>query len=176
MRTTSKLHKVFLGLWILVPGLLWAGSLAVPTTFVAGTPISADAMNANFAAVQTAVNSKQDLVTGTCGTGSAIRAIDSAGNVTCEPIPPSGPTTAAFIHISSAANSAFDYTLIDHPSTNNNPNAIVVATHNWTASQVYYTKAYGVFYTAGKWAIYNDDGSNPFPASIAFNVMVVTPP
>ena len=35
-----------------------------------------------------------------------------------------------FVHTATATNTSFNYTLIDHPLTNNNPNAIVLVTQN----------------------------------------------
>ena len=36
-----------------------------------------------------------------------------------------------FVHTATATNTGFNYTLIDHPLTNNNPNAIVLVTQNY---------------------------------------------
>ncbi len=47
-------------LGILVPVGVLASNLTLPFTFTAGTPIRASEVNANFAAIQTAVNSKLD--------------------------------------------------------------------------------------------------------------------
>ncbi len=44
-------------------------------------------------------------------------------------IPPTGAD--AFVHTATAANIAGHYTYIDHPLTNENPNAIVLVTQNW---------------------------------------------
>ena len=41
----------------------WSGNLTIPNTFTAGNPAVAADVNANFAATETAVNSKQDLAT-----------------------------------------------------------------------------------------------------------------
>ncbi|MDH5786186.1 MAG: hypothetical protein OEZ16_11350 [Chromatiales bacterium] len=69
------------GIWM---GSAVAASLTVPNSFTAGTTAVAADVNANFDAVQTAVNTKQDRVTGTCAAGSSIRAVAADGTVTCE--------------------------------------------------------------------------------------------
>lgn len=65
----------------------FAENLTIPNTFTAGTPAVAAEVNNNFSEVQTAVNSKQDRVTGTCPIGEAIAAIEEDGSVICEPMP-----------------------------------------------------------------------------------------
>ena len=47
-------------------------------------------------------------------------------------------------------------TNIDHPSTNNNPDAIVIVTHRYTG---YHNAPIGVNYANGKWRIYSEDAS-----------------
>ena len=73
-----------LGLLALASPPAWAADLSIPNTFVAGTPASAANVNANFSATQTAVNSKQDRVLGTCAAGQSIRTINQDGTVVCE--------------------------------------------------------------------------------------------
>jgi len=63
---------------------LWAADLTIPKTFVSGTPATAADVNQNFSATATAVNSKQNLVTGTCPAGQAIRTINADGTAVCE--------------------------------------------------------------------------------------------
>ncbi|MBU1877357.1 MAG: hypothetical protein KJ734_00240, partial [Chloroflexi bacterium] len=43
---------------------------------------------------------------------------------------------ARFVHTTTAANTSGNYTYIDHPLTNNNPNAIVLVTQNWNPGGV----------------------------------------
>jgi hypothetical protein len=85
---------------------------------------------------------------------------------------------SAFIHTASASNIIGNWTTIDNPATNNNPNALVFITHNWGASgdanNVYNNKPTGVWYDGTKWAIYNEDGS-AFPDGAAYNVFVPDP-
>jgi hypothetical protein len=65
------------------------------TTLTAGTPAKASDVNGNFSTIVTTVNAndtrlttvetnKQNIVTGTCSAGSAIRAIAANGTVTCQ--------------------------------------------------------------------------------------------
>ena len=63
---------------------LRSADLTIPKTFVPGTPATADDVNQNFSATATAVNSKQNLVTGTCPAGQAVRTVNANGTVVCE--------------------------------------------------------------------------------------------
>ncbi len=80
-------------------------------------------------------------------------------------------------HVATSANTAWNFTDIDDPATNNNPNAVVLVTHNWGApggsAAIYDTSAVGVWYNAssGKWSIFNEDGAT-MPVGIAFNYAV----
>ena len=56
----------------------------VPNTFVPGTPATAADVNQNFGATAAAINGKQNLVTGSCPAGSAIRGINANGTVVCQ--------------------------------------------------------------------------------------------
>ncbi len=63
-----------------------AADLTIPNKFGSGTPAIAADVNANFEAVQSAVNSKQDRVSGECKAGEAIKIVNANGTVVCEPI------------------------------------------------------------------------------------------
>lgn len=78
----SSVASLAVGL-ILAPLSALAADLTVPNTFTANTPAVAAQVNANFSATATAVNSKQDRVTGTCPAGQAIQAVNANGTVTC---------------------------------------------------------------------------------------------
>jgi hypothetical protein len=84
------------------------------------------------------------------------------------------PDTSVFVHTATAGNSAADYTTIDYPLTNGNPNAIILVTPNfdpgWVGG-VYNDHPIGVEYTGGKWRIYNQDGV-AIPPGAAFNVFL----
>lgn len=77
---------------------------------------------------------------------------------------------SAFLHTTSASNISANYTSIDHPLLNNNPNARILVQPIYISS--YYNKNIGVWYNGSKWAIYNHDGSL-MEENKHFNVWVV---
>ncbi len=84
-----------------------------------------------------------------------------------------------FVHIARAANIDDNVTYIDHPLTNDNPNAIVLVTQNWNPSGVggkHNDQPIGVWYSsaAQKWAIINQDWTTDMPVDRAFNVLITT--
>jgi len=85
---------------------------------------------------------------------------------------PDDPTAA--VHTAVPANTTGAWTSINHPLTNNNPNAIVSITQNWNpggVGGVYNDHAVGVMYQDGiaKWTVFNQDGA-PMPDGASFNV------
>jgi hypothetical protein len=101
------------------------------------------------------------------GNGGAGIALELDGGIRVDN---SAPNKPVFIHVAAAANISGNYTSITYPT----PSAsdIVMVTPNWTAGSVYNNHPIGVFFTAGKWAIFNQD-LVAMPAGTAFNVMVV---
>jgi hypothetical protein len=84
-----------------------------------------------------------------------------------------------FIHTATVANTISNYTIIDNPLTNNNPNAIVLVTPNWNPNGIggtYNNQPIGVFYSIrdSKWAIFNQDYLTNMPVDAAFNVLIPT--
>jgi hypothetical protein len=83
-----------------------------------------------------------------------------------------------FIWRANAGNSAGDYTIIDNATTNGNPNAVMLVTHNWNpggGSGIYDNHALGVYYIGSptnKWAIFHQDFT-PFTANTSYNVFAV---
>ena len=79
---------------------------------------------------------------------------------------------STFKHISTSGNTLGHVTTIDNPRTNNRPDAIVFVTHDY-ASGPYNTSPVGVYYSGGKWRIFNQNraaiGNNS-----TFNVLVQT--
>ena len=61
-----------------------ASDLTIPNTFVSGTKALAEQVNANFTATQTAVNSKQNKITGACVVGSFIASVNADGTLMCD--------------------------------------------------------------------------------------------
>ena len=88
-----------------------------------------------------------------------------------------GTATPAFIHRATAGNIIGNYTTINHPHCNGDPNAILIVTQNWNPGGVggtYNNHPVGVFYTGAAWAVFNQDLA-AIPPSAAFNVLVIKP-
>ncbi|MBN2009826.1 T9SS type A sorting domain-containing protein [candidate division KSB1 bacterium] len=82
----------------------------------------------------------------------------------------------ALMHVSSEFTIINNWTYIDHPYTNDNPNAQLFVTQNWNPQRqngVYNDHAIGVYYdsNAKKWAIFNQDGV-AMPVDAGFNVFI----
>lgn len=114
-----------------------------------------------------------EVAAGGTGTNMALR-IDNGGiAVSGAGI---GTHTAAFTQLSAATNVFGDYTVINNPLCNGDPNALLFVTHNWNppngTTTTYFNKNFGVFYTGTQWAIFTEDLS-AMPTNIAFNVLVI---
>lgn len=85
--------------------------------------------------------------------------------------------SSQFGHASSASNIVNNWTIIDHPVLNGNPNATFVMSHYWGAngapSEVYLDAVLGVWYNGSRWAIYTEDNSLAFPENVVFDIIVV---
>jgi hypothetical protein len=79
-----------------------------------------------------------------------------------------------FKHTAKAANISANFTIIDNAATNNNPNAVLIITSDYGTSGPYLNKTTGVWYSGGKWNIFNQDLS-PMTPNAKFNVMVAAP-
>lgn len=84
-----------------------------------------------------------------------------------------------FVHTATVSNITSNWTAIDHPLLNNNPNAIVLVTQNWNpggTGGTYNNHHIGVWYNTilQKWAVFNQD-SAPMPVDASFNVVVTGP-
>ena len=84
-----------------------------------------------------------------------------------------------FVHQATAANISGNYTVIDHPLINGNPNAIVFVTPNYNpggGGGTHNDHNIGIWYNSSrqKWAIFNQDGA-AMPVNAAFNVLVLVP-
>lgn len=80
----------------------------------------------------------------------------------------------AFVHTATAGNITAGYTVIDHPSLNDNPDATVFVTQNWNpggGGGTYNDHAVGVWYiqSSGRWSIFNQDTA-AMPPGASFNV------
>ncbi len=85
---------------------------------------------------------------------------------------------ARFTHVSNAANITGNFTLIDNPNLNNNPNATFVFSHYYGISghDAYVTHKISAFYSGSlhKWALYTEDHS-AFPSDAAIDIIVANP-
>jgi hypothetical protein len=85
---------------------------------------------------------------------------------------------AAFVHTATAENILYNFTLIDHPLSNSNPNAMVLVTQNYNpggGSGTPNDHEIGVYYRAQakKWAVFNQDQATTMTEGAAFNVLVI---
>lgn len=86
------------------------------------------------------------------------------------------PGGAAFVHRATPENTTDNGTYVDHPLTNENPNAVLSIMPNWNpggGAGTYVDHPVGVRYDADeeKWTILNQDLA-PMPRGAAFNVEV----
>lgn len=80
----------------------------------------------------------------------------------------------AFRHTSAVGNISNNFTILDHASTNDRPNALLFATTDYGSSGPYHDKVIGVWYNNGRWTIFNQDRGT-MPQGVLFNVLVVEP-
>jgi len=80
-----------------------------------------------------------------------------------------------FVQFANTGNTAANQTIIDHPLTNGNANAVIIVTPNFSPGDVtggiYDAHPIGVFYTGSNWAIFNQDLA-AMPANASFNVLI----
>jgi hypothetical protein len=87
-----------------------------------------------------------------------------------------GPASGVFVHTATAGNIDGQSTYLDHPLTNNQPDALLFITQNWNpggGGGTYNDHPVGVWYSEseGKWAIFNQDLAE-MPVDASFNVLV----
>ncbi|MGA2855038.1 MAG: hypothetical protein ABSE90_13030, partial [Verrucomicrobiota bacterium] len=91
-----------------------------------------------------------------------------------------GTSTPIFIHRATAGNigsgGSAHITTIDNPACNGVPGAILIVTHNYSASSMYETHPFGVWYNGSQnqWTIYHEDLA-AMPEGQSFNVMIIKP-
>ncbi len=83
---------------------------------------------------------------------------------------------SVFVHRATPQNTSTNSTYLDHPLTNDNPNAVLSVTQNWNpggGAGTYNDHPVGVWYApdAQRWAIFNQDRA-AMPERAAFNVVV----
>ena len=79
-----------------------------------------------------------------------------------------------FIHTAQRGNISSHITTINNTTTNNNPDAKIIVTQNWGSNGKYNANAVGVYYSGGKWRIFNQN-KKPIPEGARFNIMVDHP-
>lgn len=88
----------------------------------------------------------------------------------------SGEGVNSFSHRSTAENSSSNWTRIDDPLLNGNPNATFVFAHYWGAqgasTEVDIDAVTSAYYDGSHWAIYNEDTSIPMPENVFFDIIV----
>lgn len=86
----------------------------------------------------------------------------------------SGSLRPAFVHTSSGSNTRGDSTCIDHPLSNDQPEAMLLVTHRFGGSGVN-VPAVGVYYASDqrRWCVFTEGGT-PMPIGIPFNVLVIS--
>ncbi len=96
-------------------------------------------------------------------------------------VPSAGPGVAVFVHTATPGNTGSNFTTIDNPLANGNPNAIILVTPNYNPNgQCACMNAnfpIGVGFVGdvglGRWAIVNQNGSSSsIPLNTTFNVYI----
>jgi hypothetical protein len=91
-------------------------------------------------------------------------------------VPKANTSYVSLIHTVDGNNTSNQWTYLNHPDLNNNPDALIFVTQVWnpggTATGVYNNHNVGVQYKSNnKWCIYNEDAAN-MPLGASFNVMI----
>ncbi len=76
---------------------------------------------------------------------------------------------SAFVHTTELSNTSAHISTLDNALTNGKGDVVVIVTQNWGK---YNTSPVGVWWTNGKWAIYNEN-RQPIPIGTKFNVLVL---
>lgn len=86
-----------------------------------------------------------------------------------------GGVPITFTHTTSGGNTGGHITTITNPLTDGNPNAVVFVEHIYISgvSATYLDEEVAVYYSAGKWRIFNQETANNMPLNCAFVVTVV---
>ncbi len=77
----------------------------------------------------------------------------------------------SLVQVADSSNTLFNYTLIDDPRLNNNPDANIIATQNWSVNDVYNNNEIGVWYNGSQWSVYNENLTD-MPIGAAFNIYI----
>ncbi|HZB11132.1 MAG TPA: hypothetical protein VE525_18670 [Rubrobacter sp.] len=98
----------------------------------------------------------------------------SIGQLDSAPWGTSQSEEVIFVHRATEENVSQNSTYIDHPTSNGNPDAILVVTPNWNpegSPGIYNAHPIGVWYDseAQRWAVFNQDLAD-MPVEAGFNV------
>lgn len=147
----------------------------------AGFDLSGDFSGGSFASTGT----NQFLVRASGGVGintnNPQATLHVRGNIAADALraPGAGINTGTFAFTHRAPTGIVSHiTTIDNPLCNNDPGAILVVTHNWTAdtsANKYHPQVVGVYYASGRWNIFHEDNITQMEAGDAFNVLVIKP-
>jgi Membrane dipeptidase (Peptidase family M19) len=80
----------------------------------------------------------------------------------------------AFRHIADRASISNHITTINNPAVNSRPEMILITTPDF-GSGPYVTSTTGVWFSSGRWTIFNQNISTPMPENARFNVLAVAP-
>jgi hypothetical protein len=88
-----------------------------------------------------------------------------------------GSRPAAFVHTTTSGNITANFSQIDNPLTNGDPNAILIVTLLSVDGERLLTTPFGVWYARGpnRWTIFRADGE-AMPQGVSFNVLVIKRP
>jgi hypothetical protein len=106
----------------------------------------------------------------------------ASGWVAVSPAAAAPPPAFHFVWTAGTSNTAFDFTIMNYPGLNNDPEAVVFVTPNFdpdgscTNSCQNVTSPVTVQYSDGSWAIINEDTSVAMPVGASFNVLVFPRP
>ncbi len=86
-----------------------------------------------------------------------------------------GASTTRFTHTATTDNIVANYTLIDHPELNNNPDATFLFLHYFGVggidSNVHLNATTGIWFNGIQWAIFTE-GFEEMPVNIAFDIVI----
>jgi hypothetical protein len=87
------------------------------------------------------------------------------------------PSDTVFVHLATENNTSGNSTVISHPDSDDDPNAMLLVTQDWNPGGVggtYNPSPIGVWYDGSQWNVFNQDLS-ALPVGAAFSVSVLSP-
>lgn len=83
-----------------------------------------------------------------------------------------------YVHTATVNNSFSNFTIIDHPDLNHNPDAGIVFAHVWNPNEgpgVYNNNVSGLWYDGASWNIFNEDFDVDMVIGSSYNVYIADP-